>query len=111
ELVRDKGVGLLMTGGEESLGGDWQGTRIADALPVPMSTIRQVEGRIQMLPTAEGNRHFVLRLAAGQTDQDNNHLWQRLPHLDGYTKLDRPKAGRVTLAYTAPAEHAPPLTA
>jgi uncharacterized membrane protein len=101
ELVRDKGVGLLMTGGEESLGGDWQGTRIADALPVRLGTIRQVEGQVQMLPTDEGLRHFVLRLASGPDRKDNEAVWQRLPRLDGYTKLDQPKPGAVVLAQTA----------
>src|SRR5262249_30717757 len=101
ELVGGKGVGLLITGREERLGGDWQQTPIDNALPVRMGTIRQVEGQVQMLPTDKGLEHFVLRLASGPTKEDNMHLWQRLPRLDGYTKLDQPKPGAVVLAQTA----------
>src|SRR5438093_5231488 len=87
ELVKNKGVGLLMTGGEESLGGDWQGTAVGDALPVLMGPSRQFEGQLQMLPTQQGLDNYVLRLASGPTKDDNMHLWQRLPRLDGYTRL------------------------
>jgi uncharacterized membrane protein len=110
ELVRDKGVGLLMTGGEESLGGDWQRTAIADAMPVRMGTIRQVEGQVQMQPTEAGLRHYVLRLTDGADRKDNEAVWHRLPRLNGYTRLDQPKAGAVTLAETA-SDHAPLMVA
>src|SRR5439155_11254888 len=50
DLVRDKGVGLLMMGGADSFGNsDWQGTPIAAALPVELEQRGQVEESVKIM--------------------------------------------------------------
>src|SRR5439155_3118501 len=39
-----------------------------------------------------------LRLASSQAEKDNAAVWQRLPRLNGYTQLDKPKPGAIPLA-------------
>src|SRR5262249_23433321 len=47
--VKERGAGLLVTGGYESLSNsDWQGTPLADVLPVDMDAPGQVDAEIQM---------------------------------------------------------------
>lgn len=100
ELVREKGVGLLMIGGQDSFGNsDWRGTPIADLLPVEFDATGQVEEPVQMLPTAQGRGDYVMRLAPNPAD--NEALWRRLPALPGCTKLGRRKDGAVVLAESA----------
>ncbi len=95
--VFEKGVGFLMLGGYETFGnGDWEGTDVARMLPVQLDVAGQVDGPVQMVPTADGLRHYVLRLA--DREADNKELWAKLPKLDGITKLGRPKPGAVVLA-------------
>src|SRR5262249_9540369 len=80
--VKERGAGLLVMGGYESLGNsDWQGTPIADVLPVEVDSPGQVEAEIQMEPTAQGLSHFLLRLT--EKPDVNKELWSRLPKLDG----------------------------
>ncbi|HEY1379167.1 MAG TPA: hypothetical protein VGF55_20360, partial [Gemmataceae bacterium] len=101
ELVRDKGVGLLMTGGADSLGKDWQATKVADALPVRLDGT-QSEERVAFLPTEKGLSDFVLRLAPDP--KDSAALWARLNDpvnrclLDGYTRLGALKPSAEVLA-------------
>jgi uncharacterized membrane protein len=101
ELVREKGVGLLMTGGADSLGRDWQGTKVAGALPVQLDGA-QSEELVPFLPTGNWQSEFVLRLAPNAND--SAMLWSRLNDplnhclMVGFTKLGRPKDGAVILA-------------
>ena len=53
ELVARKGVGLLMTGGADSLGRDWVGTKVAGALPVTLDGTQSDETS-PFVPTPEG---------------------------------------------------------
>lgn len=112
ELVRDKGVGLLMTGGAESLGGDWRGTEVAEALPVDLDGTQSDE-RIAFVPTSEGLSDFVMRLAPNLKDSET--LWSKLNDrinrtlLDGYTRLGRPKPNAVILARAKDATSGQPL--
>ena len=86
KLVVEQGAGLLMFGGYETFGNsDWSGTPLADMLPVKLEATDQIEGKVQMIPTPEGLRHFVMRLA--DREADNAALWNRLPKLDGATRL------------------------
>ena len=51
----EKGAGFLMLGGYASFGnGDWQGTEIADLLPVNLDTKGQSDSETKMLPTSDG---------------------------------------------------------
>jgi uncharacterized membrane protein len=95
--VNDKGAGLLMIGGYESFGNsDWDNTPIGRLLPVRLTETGQVDGPVQMAPTSEGLRHYVMRLA--ENEADNARVWNSLPRLDGMTKIGTPKPGAQVLA-------------
>jgi uncharacterized membrane protein len=96
DLVKNKGVGLLMTGGADSFGNsDWEGTPIAAALPVELER-GQSEDAVKMRPTQTGLTEYVMRLATNPAD--NEGVWSKLPALDGYTKLGRLKQGASLIA-------------
>jgi uncharacterized membrane protein len=99
-LVSERGAGLLMMGGYETFGNsDWQGTSIAQLLPVEVDTPGQVDTPVQMVPTEDGLRHYVLRLS--EREADNKAIWAKLRKLDGMTRLGAPKTGATVLATTA----------
>jgi uncharacterized membrane protein len=100
-LVSEKGVGFMMMGGHDSFGGtvgrggsgDWQGTPIADLLPVDLSQSGQVDQDTEMYPTPTGEQHYLLQLAA--TPQANAETWRRLNQqvkLGGYNRLGKAKS-------------------
>lgn len=108
QQVFEKGVGLMMIGGYESFGNsDWANTDIAKVLPVELDATGQVESPVQMTPTYQGLRHYVLRLA--DNDIDNRTLWSRLPKLDGMTKLGTVKRGAIVLARSGTGEQGDPV--
>lgn len=102
----DEGAGFLMTGGfySFSLGG-YAGTPLEPLLPVVLDP-REVQGDgaiatdlhherdLQMVPTANGLRHFVMRLGSG----DNEAAWKRLPPLLSANKLRKKNASVEVLA-------------
>jgi uncharacterized membrane protein len=97
QLVNEGGSGLVMTGGYDSFGPSWKGTPIADLLPVQLAGPPEQIGRpVKMVPTEAGLRHYVLRLA--DNPRENKYLWERLPPLNGCTKLGAVKPGTVVLA-------------
>ncbi|MDR3232292.1 MAG: hypothetical protein LBT46_01260 [Planctomycetaceae bacterium] len=111
------GAGLIMLGGLYSFGaGGYADTPLADVCPVelhkadrqqPDAPIRadihwSAETPIPMLPTAEGLRHFVLRL--GTDPQKTEERWKQLPGLLGANRFDRLKAGATVLAEGAEGE-------
>src|SRR5262249_15993213 len=90
---------LLMMGGYESFGNsDWNGTPVAGLLPVELDTTGQAETPVQMVPTREGLRHYVLRLA--EKEADNKAVWDKLPKLEGMTRLGTVKKSATLLAAT-----------
>jgi uncharacterized membrane protein len=109
-LVREKGVGLLMTAGADSLGGDWRGTPVADALPVELDGT-QSEERVPFRPTGAGLAEYVLRM--DPNPKVNADIWDKLGDrrlwLDGSTRLGRPKPGAVILARAGDDDRAAPL--
>ena len=62
---------------------------------------------MRLMPTYQGLRHYVLRLADGE--MDNAALWNRLPKLDGMTRLGKPKPGAIVLARADAAEKGDPV--
>ena len=95
--VFEKGAGLMMIGGYDTFGNsDWSNTKIADLLPVELDATGQVQGSVQMVPTFDGLRHYVMRLA--ENDKDNAALWAKLPKLDEMTRLGRVKPQSFVLA-------------
>jgi uncharacterized membrane protein len=100
ELVRAKGAGLLMMGGYETFANsDWKATYVEDLLPVNLNEPGQVDDRWRMEPTPEGLSHYVMRLS--EKPELNKALWQKLPELDGMTKLGSEKRGATVLAIRA----------
>jgi len=98
--VKDRGAGLLVTGGYESLANsDWPGTLLADILPVELDASGHVDAEIQMEPTAKGLSHYVMRLV--DNAEANKQLWSRLPKLDGMNRMGRVKPGATVLAERA----------
>jgi len=108
DMVRDKGVGLVMTGGAYSFAGTagipgatgWRNTPIADILPVdlpaqPTDPVKE-EGGISVVPTVGGMQHYVTRFSADK--QKNQEAWDVLNtgylRLQGYNEMGRPKEGR-----------------
>jgi uncharacterized membrane protein len=93
DMVRNKGVGFMMTGGAYSLGGTagipgaegWRNTPIAEILPVnlPANPADPVRDPITFEPTAAGLQNYLLRLNADA--KKNREAWDLLN--SGYTKL------------------------
>ncbi|HEX4589047.1 MAG TPA: glutamine amidotransferase [Gemmataceae bacterium] len=112
ELVREKGVGLLMTGGEDSLGRDWVGTKVAQALPVELDGA-QVDEIVPFLPDPQAlPSDYILRLAPNP--RDSALLWTKLNEpiqcrMNGYTRLGKPKSAAAVLARARDARDGPPL--
>jgi uncharacterized membrane protein len=77
------GGAFAMVGGEQSFGeGRYGETPIAEILPVaPLDGARSTEEELRPRLTAEGRRHPVMRLAAG--DGPNSAAWDALPALPG----------------------------
>jgi uncharacterized membrane protein len=99
KLVSEKGTGLMMMGGYHSFGTSWKGTEIEQLLPVPLDNLtedqRQVGRPVKMVPTRDGLDHYVMRLS-DKADGDKE-LWNRLPGLNGYTRLGVPKEGNARI--------------
>jgi uncharacterized membrane protein len=112
ELVKSKGVGLMMMGGVDSFGGspdvpdsgDWAGTPIAGLLPVELVR-QQIDEPIAMMPTKAGLDHFIMRL--DPNPKESEALWAKLNRiepgrpktlLNGMNQLGRVKPGATVLA-------------
>lgn len=96
EVVRD-GTGFLMMGGYETFANsDWNGTDLEKLLPVDLDAIGQIEEEVKIQPTLEGVRHYIMRQADGE--KENQQFWDKLPKLTGMTRLGKQKAGAFVLA-------------
>jgi hypothetical protein len=98
ERVQSQGAGLMMMGGYDAFGpGGWSNSPLAEILPVVMRPADlQRTGALPMMPTDEGLRHYILRLAP---DADaNKQAWQNLSPLDGASSWSSLKAGAQLLA-------------
>ena len=101
KLVREKGVGLLMTGGVDSFGGTlgqskgWKNTPIADLLPVTLpDPTPQDDGSTEIIPLPDAFSEYVMKLDPDR--EKNKQLWERLgrnatTRLGGCTTIGRPK--------------------
>lgn len=97
KLVSERGTGLLMLGGYATFGNsDWQGTPIADLLPVRLDVSGQEDRDVKIRPTATGLIHYILLLA--DNPDANKDVWDKLPELNGMTKLGERKTGAFELA-------------
>ncbi len=98
ELVGQYGKGFCMIGGTRSFGrGGWSHTAIADLLPVEVETSRaQIDEKIKVIPTAEGLRSRIMRIA--DDDTDVKAAWEKLPELSGANRLSGVKPAATVLA-------------
>ncbi len=97
DLVRDKGAGLLMMGGWNTFGdSDWRGTPLETLAPVSLDARGQFDGQVKIEPTAAGLHSYLMRLA--DKPEDNKAIWQKLPDLNGMSRLGREKGGALVLA-------------
>jgi len=100
----DEGAGLAMIGGLHNFGaGGYAGTPLAPLLPVKMAASDRIDigednprgqfsKAIQMLPTPDGERHYLMRL--GSTGESNLETWRSLPKMGGANRLE-PKSGAI----------------
>ncbi|HEY4761318.1 MAG TPA: hypothetical protein VIH42_12115, partial [Thermoguttaceae bacterium] len=108
----ERGAGLIMLGGFHSFGpGGYFNTPLNKVLPVvmdrferqnldePIRSDLQLPGPLSMRPTALGQMHFSLRLAAGR--EENILAWSQLPLLEGANKFRGTAPGAVVLAEAA----------
>jgi uncharacterized membrane protein len=98
ELVKEKGTGLVMLGGYETLSAnksDWHQARpIAELLPVTLRPLGHFDDKIKMTPTDEGQK-YLLRL----DERDNKRVWLNdFDPLDGMTRLGELKGDATLLA-------------
>ena len=130
DMVRDKGVGLMMTGGAYALGGTagipgsdgWRNTPIAEVLPVelPPQPPRNVGDKtnpndpevfVAVEPTTDGLKHYLLRL--NPDGPKNREAWTLLNtglyRLSGYNVLGTPKNGSEVLARANDGKSGDPL--
>ena len=95
--ISEDGAGFIMLGGLRSFGpGGYAGTPLEELLPVEVNQAERSDGRVspdlhyfrdlQMLPTARGRTHFLMRLDNGSNPSD---VWQKLPPLQKANKLNR----------------------
>lgn len=103
KLVKEKGVGLLMTGGIDSFGGTpgqstgWKNTPIADLLPVTLpDPTPQNDGSTEINPLPDAFRDYIMKLDPDA--EKNKKIWEKLglqatTRLGGFTVIGRPKPG------------------
>ena len=113
-LVVERGGGLMMTGGVNTLGpGGYRNTPIAPLLPMelgqfdrqdfgadkPVRKDLHLAGPLKMVPTP-GRPHFITHLAAGEAE--NLNAWQRLnaTPLLGANRLEPLRRNAIRLAET-----------
>jgi uncharacterized membrane protein len=96
KLVKDKRTGLMMIGGADSFAGsDWQGTEIANLLPVELPSEPRFVEFPKLVPLDEGLR-YLLRL--GDTTESSKEVWKKIQPLRGMDALGNPKPGSIILA-------------
>ncbi len=84
----DKGSGLIVLGGYANFGnGDWQGTEIADVLPVNLDVQGQSENGTQLFPTADGLSEFKYFMQLTDKKEDAARAWGKLHELEPSTTL------------------------
>ncbi|MBD3673783.1 MAG: hypothetical protein HUJ26_09695 [Planctomycetaceae bacterium] len=95
--VSEDGAGFIMLGGLRSFGpGGYAGTPLEELLPVQVKPSERSDGRVspdlhyfrdlQMLPTARGRTHYLMRL---DNATNPNDIWTKLPPLQKANKLQR----------------------
>jgi len=105
DFVSERGGGLLMLGGRSSFAeGGWDGTAVAEVLPVVLQdapvTRPGQEGaafltELDVSPTPAGQAHAALQL--GEDYEDPVARWEWLPPLTGVNRITEVKPGATAL--------------
>ncbi len=100
EFVGERSGGLLALGGRSSFGeGDYEGTAVADALPVRFQNRRadsaEAPIELRIRPTPAGLTNAALMLTA--REEDNPARWDSLPPLTSVNRLGTLKPGATAL--------------
>ncbi|MBV6521564.1 MAG: hypothetical protein MNPFHGCM_01703 [Gemmatimonadaceae bacterium] len=99
DFVSVRGGGLLALGGRSSLAeGGYEGTPLADVLPVDLSGPPRdttTADEVALSPTAAGLLHPAMQLAG--TDSGTAERWRTMPHLTMVNGVGRPKPGTTVL--------------
>ena len=104
DAVRERGVGLLLAGGQAFFnGGEYDRTAVAQLSPVFFSGARPApDYQPVFLPTEAGLQHPILhRITSGKPDgaaRDSHQEWALLPPLPGSARLGPPKPLATVLA-------------
>ena len=99
EFVDRRGGGLLWLGGSASLAdGVWEGSNVADLLPVTLpdrrNTFHRAPATAELTPA--GADSLITRLV--DTPEANVARWKKLPYLMDYQEAGTPKPGAAVLA-------------
>jgi uncharacterized membrane protein len=107
--VLKKGTGLIMLGGHGSFGpeSDWQGTPIAQLLPVDLSSRDDLAGTVRIVPTRQGLDRYIMRLA--DDPPRNAAAWEQLKFDQGISRMGKPKPDAVVLAWANDATSGVPV--
>ena len=105
EFVGERGGGLLALGGRSSFGeGAYEGTAVADALPIRFQNRQadsaEVPVELRIRPTPSGMINAALMLTA--REDDNPARWDSLPPLTSVNRLGTLKPGATTLLEGTP---------
>lgn len=104
DFVSQRGGGFMMLGGAQSFAqGGYAETPIARILPVALSVSDQrgqsspstFRDKFRPVLTPQGIRNPILQLSP--SSENNRHLWDTLPELEGYNPLGEPKPGATVL--------------
>ncbi len=74
-----------------SANSDWQGTPLETRLPVVLDVRGQEEDQVRMVPTEAGLRRYSYFLRLADKEKDSLDAWEKLPKLEGATRLGTPK--------------------
>lgn len=110
DFVSERGGGLLVIGGRNSLGeGGYGGTAVSDALPLELSGAigdPPSLAEVQATPTTMGALHPALQVAS--TDSASTARWKTLPMLTSVNRLGRAKPGATILLDGTPSDGGAP---
>lgn len=103
QAVTERGAGLLMIGGHDSFAdGGWDKSPLAAILPVQMDQRGQLEGNIGNQRDIKfkivENPLFTFPITLDSDPGRNREWWNKLPSLDGGSKVGNRKPGAAVLA-------------
>jgi hypothetical protein len=109
KAVTERGAGVLMIGGHDAFAeGGWDRTPLAQLMPITMNQRGQLEGEIgsqrsvkfSVTEDAIQGRLFRFPIQLDSDPERNREWWNKLPPLDGGSRLGSPKQGAAVLAKT-----------